>query len=640
MQRQTRQPANRNEVTPCAKIVAMSPKHVEDMYDAVIVGAGAAGLSAALGMLRSEQMQALKEAGIEPNILVISKLQPLRSHTGSAEGGIAASLGNVEKDDWHWHYFDTVKGGDWLVDQDAAELLAKEAPETVIDLEHDGVAFSRTEDGHIAQRRFGGHTKDFGKEPVRRAAYAADRIGHQILFSLWQQCVAEGVEFAEEWYVTDLVITEDESKVEGVVAFDTHKGQTHAIHARNVLLATGGAGRLFHTTSNSWDLTGDGMALALQAGLQLEDSEFVQFHPTGLAHTGILLSEAARAEGGVLRNADGEAFMEKYAPGHADLAARDVVSRSIMAEIDAGHGVADPKDPEGPKDCVWLDMTGIDADHMHEVLPQVVETIEKYADLDPTHDFVPVKPTAHYTMGGIPITTDGEVYRWQNDERNVVEGLFAAGECACVSVHGANRLGGNSLLDACLFGTRSGKALAERISSAPVNDPMAESDADNGSDAVQQAADTRSNELKDLLVQLPEDAEHAADNPYQLMADLGTVMERAVAVRCDEQGIEQALTALHDEFVPRAEALHAHSDSPTFNQEITAIWEVRHLLELGKAVLTSSDARHESRGSLKRLDFPERDDEHFLAHSMVNASGQISWQPVHIVNMPPKAREY
>ena len=610
------------------------------MYDAVIVGAGAAGLSAALGMLRSEQMQALKEAGIEPNILVISKLQPLRSHTGSAEGGIAASLGNVEKDDWHWHYFDTVKGGDWLVDQDAAELLAKEAPETVIDLEHDGVAFSRTEDGHIAQRRFGGHTKDFGKEPVRRAAYAADRIGHQILFSLWQQCVAEGVEFAEEWYVTDLVITEDESKVEGVVAFDTHKGQTHAIHARNVLLATGGAGRLFHTTSNSWDLTGDGMALALQAGLQLEDSEFVQFHPTGLAHTGILLSEAARAEGGVLRNADGEAFMEKYAPGHADLAARDVVSRSIMAEIDAGHGVADPKDPEGPKDCVWLDMTGIDADHMHEVLPQVVETIEKYADLDPTHDFVPVKPTAHYTMGGIPITTDGEVYRWQNDERNVVEGLFAAGECACVSVHGANRLGGNSLLDACLFGTRSGKALAERISSAPVNDPMAESDADNGSDAVQQAADTRSNDLKDLLVQLPEDEEHAADNPYQLMADLGTVMERAVAVRCDEQGIEQALTALHDEFVPRAEALHAHSDSPTFNQEITAIWEVRHLLELGKAVLTSSDARHESRGSLKRLDFPERDDEHFLAHSMVNASGQISWQPVHIVNMPPKAREY
>ena len=618
----------------------MSPKHVEDMYDAVIVGAGAAGLSAALGMLRSERMREMRESGIEPNVLVISKLQPLRSHTGSAEGGIAASLGNVEKDDWHWHYYDTVKGGDWLVDQDAAKLLAQEAPATVIALEHAGVAFSRTEDGHIAQRRFGGHTRDFGKEPVRRAAYAADRIGHQILFSLWQQCVAEGVEFAEEWYVTDLVVSEDRSKVEGVVAFDTHKGKTHAIHARNVLVATGGAGRLFHTTSNSCDLTGDGMALALSAGLQLEDGEFVQFHPTGLAHTGILLSEAARAEGGVLRNANGEAFMERYAPGHADLAARDVVSRSIMAEIDAGRGVADPKDPEGPKDCVWLDMTGIDANHMRKVLPQVVETIEKYANLDPAHDYVPVKPTAHYTMGGIPITTDGEVYRWTGGGRAIVEGLFAAGECSCVSVHGANRLGGNSLLDACLFGTRSGKALARRVADDPVNNPTVGPSEEPGTDRVGQAADERSAQVRDLLAQLPEDDEAAQDNPHQLLADLGSVMERAVAVRCDQRGIEQALRTLDDDLAPRAEALHAHSDSPAFNQEITAIWEVRHLIELGKAVLSASDARHESRGSLKRLDFPERDDEHFLAHSMTDIAGQVSWQPVHIVDMPPKAREY
>ncbi len=616
----------------------MSPKHVEDMYDAVIVGAGAAGLSAALGLLRSEQMKAMRSDGIEPNILVISKLQPLRSHTGSAEGGIAASLGNIEKDDWHWHYYDTVKGGDWLVDQDAVELFVKEAPNTVIALEHAGVAFSRTEDGRIAQRRFGGHTKDFGKEPVRRAAYAADRIGHQILFSLWQQCVAEGVEFAEEWYVTDLVLSEDGSRVEGVVAFDTHKGQTHAVHARNVLMATGGAGRLFHTTSNSWDLTGDGMALVLAAGLQLEDSEFVQFHPTGLAHTGILLSEAARAEGGVLRNANGEAFMERYAPEHTDLAARDVVSRSIMAEIDAGRGVADPKDPQGPKDCVWLDMTGIDADHMHEVLPQVVETIEKYAGLDPTHDYVPVKPTAHYTMGGIPVSTDGEVYRWTDGARNIVEGLFAAGECSCVSVHGANRLGGNSLLDACLFGHRSGQAIAARIAQAPVNDPLAQPFDDDAGNAVDEAAQIRTDEVKAMLS--AQDDEPAEDNPYKLMADLGYAMERAVAVRCDERSIAQALDTLQDEIVPRAQALHAHSDSAAFNQEITAIWEVRHLVQLGKAVLTASDARHESRGSLKRLDFPQRDDEHFLAHSMTDASGQVSWQGVHIVDMPPKAREY
>lgn len=616
----------------------MSPKHVEDMYDAVIVGAGAAGLSAALGLLRSEQMKAMRSDGIEPNILVISKLQPLRSHTGSAEGGIAASLGNIEKDDWHWHYYDTVKGGDWLVDQDAVELFVKEAPNTVIALEHAGVAFSRTEDGRIAQRRFGGHTKDFGKEPVRRAAYAADRIGHQILFSLWQQCVAEGVEFAEEWYVTDLVLSEDGSRVEGVVAFDTHKGQTHAVHARNVLMATGGAGRLFHTTSNSWDLTGDGMALVLAAGLQLEDSEFVQFHPTGLAHTGILLSEAARAEGGVLRNANGEAFMERYAPEHTDLAARDVVSRSIMAEIDAGRGVADPKDPQGPKDCVWLDMTGIDADHMHEVLPQVVETIEKYAGLDPTHDYVPVKPTAHYTMGGIPVSTDGEVYRWTDGARNIVEGLFAAGECSCASVHGANRLGGNSLLDACLFGHRSGQAIAARIAQAPVNDPLAQPFDDDAGNAVDEAAQIRTDEVKAMLS--AQDDEPAEDNPYKLMADLGYAMERAVAVRCDERSIAQALDTLQDEIVPRAQALHAHSDSAAFNQEITAIWEVRHLVQLGKAVLTASDARHESRGSLKRLDFPQRDDEHFLAHSMTDASGQVSWQGVHIVDMPPKAREY
>ena len=615
----------------------MSPKHLEDIYDAVIVGAGAAGLSAALGLLRSDAIKEMKANGQEPKILVISKLQPLRSHTGSAEGGIAAALGNVEHDDWHWHYYDTVKGGDWLVDQDAAKLLAEYAPETVINLERQGVTFSRTADGHIAQRRFGGHTSDFGGKPVRRAAYAADRIGHQILHTLWQQCVANGVEFAEEWYVTDLVLNEERTQAAGVVAFDTHTGKTHAVNARNVLFATGGAGRLFHTTSNSWDLTGDGMALALAAGLQLEDCEFVQFHPTGLAHTGILLSEASRAEGGVLRNAEGEAFMERYAPGHADLAARDVVSRSIMAEIDAGRGVADPKDPDGPKDCVWLDMTGIDPEHMEQALPQVTETIRKYANIDPTREFVPVKPTAHYTMGGIPITTDGEVYRWRNGERRIVEGLYAAGECSCVSVHGANRLGGNSLLDACLFGTRAGRSLAARIAAL-----QASGEADAVDPALEEATEAaraaRQSELDTLLAGNPD--ETPGSNPYQLMADLGSVMERAAAVRCDARSLATALDTIGGDLAPRAQALAAHDKAATFNQEVTAIWEVRHLITLAQAVLTASDARHESRGSLKRTDFPERDDEHFLAHSMTDAAHEVSWQPVHIVDMPPKKREY
>lgn len=619
----------------------MSPKHIEELYDAVIVGAGAAGLSAALGLYRSDAMQALRAQGSEPKILVVSKLQPLRSHTGSAEGGIAASLGNVEPDNWHWHYFDTVKGGDWLVDQDAARVLAQEAPQTVINLERSGVAFSRTKDGLIAQRRFGGHTREFGQEPVKRAAYSADRIGHQILHTLWQQCAAYGVQFAEEWYVSDLVLDETCSRVAGIVAYDTHAGTTHAIAATHVIMATGGAGRLFHTTSNSYDLTGDGMALALQAGLQLEDIEFMQFHPTGLAHTGILLSEASRAEGGVLRNADGEAFMARYAPEHKDLAARDVVSRAMRAEIEAGRGVADPKDPLGPKDCLWLDLTGLDAQHMRAVLPQVVQTVEDYAGLDPSRDYIPVKPTAHYTMGGIPTTLNGQVYTWSDGERHIVDGLYAAGECACVSVHGANRLGGNSLLDACLFGTRAGAMVALRL----LDRPAAASDVDPAlTEALDAAQARRDAQITDMLATTPPDdvetSEQPTDNAYQLMADLGSVMEAGVAVTCDDASITQALHRLEADLEPRAHALRTHSDARTFNQEITAIWEARHLVELARTMLAATSARHESRGSLYRTDFPQRDDTGFLAHSMTAAEQTPLWQPVHIVNIEPGTRAY
>lgn len=601
------------------------------MYDAVIVGAGAAGLSAALGLLRACGANGPSQE--RPRILVVSKLQPLRSHTGSAEGGIAAALGNVESDDWHWHYYDTIKGGDWLVDQDAAALLAQYAPETVINLERQGVAFSRTDDGHIAQRRFGGHTRDFGQGPVKRAAYAADRIGHQILHALWQQCVKEGVEFAEEWTVTDLVL-DDSGRVAGVVAFDAAAGKLKAVRAANVLLATGGAGRLFHTTSNSWDLTGDGMALALAAGLQLEDMEFVQFHPTGLAHTGILLSEAARAEGGVLRNAEGEAFMERYAPGHADLAARDVVSRAIRAEVDAGRGVADPSEPDGPKDCVWLDMTGIEPARMEAALPQVCDTIRRYAGLDPVKDWVPVKPTAHYTMGGIPIDTDGRVYRWTDAGRVTVPGLFAAGECSCVSVHGANRLGGNSLLDACLFGTRAGSAIAGDIAaSGTLHD-----DEEATSPALDATLVARGEDMAALLSVADEGED--AGNAYDLFARIGETMERAAAVRCDERSLDEALEAFEHELAPAAKELRAHDATAAFNQELTEIWQARHLAALARVVLEASKARHESRGALSRSDFPERDDEHYLAHSMTDATGAVTWQPVHITDYPPQRRAY
>ena len=636
-------------------IDGMNPQKVRNRYDAVIVGAGAAGLSTALGLYRALEGKQ-SESSSSPKVLVISKLQPLRSHTGSAEGGIAASLGNQEKDDWHWHYYDTVKGSDWLADQDAVRILAEQAPGIIIELEHDGVAFSRTEDGHIAQRKFGGHTADYGGHPVRRAAYAADRIGHQILHALWQQCLRYGVEFAEEWYVTDLIVDppageESGGQARGLIVLDTHAGKLQAIQADNIVLCTGGAGRLFHTTSNSWDLTGDGMALALQAGLQLEDVEFIQFHPTGLGHTGILLSEASRAEGGVLRNSQGRAFMQDYAPGHGDLAARDVVSRSIMAEIDAGRGVADPSDPDGPHDCVWLDMTGIDAQRMTALLPQVTETIHRYAHLDPTVDLVPVKPTAHYTMGGIPITDRGRVYRWQNGHRRIINGLFAAGECSCVSVHGANRLGGNSLLDACLFGTRTGQTIAAAMSNADKPNDMTDTS------PLAQALQRRQAFLDELLAGASkaeptepaladnqnEEANTGVDadlnNPYALMSRLGRLMEEAVAVRCDQSSIEKGLRGL-DHLDAHARQLRAHSETAVLNQEVTAIMEVDNLLTLARAVLNASLQRRESRGALYRSDYPQRDDEHYLAHTMIDAKENVSWQPVHIVDMPPKGRNY
>ena len=626
-----------------------------EYYDVIIVGAGAAGLSAALGLVKSSEYASVKKNGKKPSIMVISKIPALRSHTGSAEGGIAASLGNVDNDTWQWHYYDTVHGGDWLSDQDAAKILAKEATKTIIQLEHDGVAFSRTKDGHINQRRFGGHTANFGKQPVTRAAFAADRIGHQILYSLWQQCVAENITFSEDCYVTDIAIN-NEKQVEGIVVFDLAKGQVRAMRAKSVLLATGGAGRLFSTTSNSWDLTGDGMALALNAGLQLEDCEFIQFHPTGLAHTGILLSEAARAEGGVLRNANGEAFMKNYDSVHADLAPRDIVSRAIAQEIREGRGVCDSTNAQKSSkenDCVWLDMTKINKTHMLEVLPQVTETIEQYSHLDPSKDMVPIRPTAHYSMGGIPITLNGEVYQYHNNKQHIISGLYAAGECSCVGVHGANRLGGNSLLDACLFGKRAGIAIAKNLLNISISAQSFDENDENNSEntVLQNLYQKRIAEINKLtksnIVNTDDvsNSEYAIenskkeDNPYTLFGILGQIMENAVAISCDENSIKTALNNIKTTLAERIENITCHSNNLVFNQELTAIWEIKNMTTLAEAVLKASLARHESRGSFSRRDYPDHNTESLPQHSFIDSCGNTENMPVHIVDFQPDGKE-
>lgn len=618
----------------------------QSSYDVVIIGAGAAGLSAALGLVKSEEYKELRAQGKQPKILVICKLQALRSHTGSAEGGIAASLGNIEKDCWQWHYYDTVHGGDWLSDQDAAKMLAKEARDTVIELEHFGVAFSRTEDGHINQRFFGGHTADFGQQPIRRAAYAADRIGHQILYSLWQKCIEENIKIEEDIYVTDLAINHKSNSVEGIIALNEKSGKVEKICARNVLIATGGAGRLFSTTSNSWDLTGDGMSLALNAGLQLEDIEFIQFHPTGLAHTGILLSEAARGEGGVLRNCKNEAFMKNYDDTHADLAPRDVVSRSIVSEIDALRGVEDTTSNIDRKDCVWLDMTRIEKQHMLSALPQVVETIEKYAHLDPSKDLIPIRPTAHYTMGGIPISLNGQVYKLVNNKKQRIIGLYAAGECACSGVHGANRLGGNSLLDACLFGKLAGKSIAKELKEQS-QEKSQEKHEEHTADTSKNVYDSTPNTFENLdklsenrvqeIIGLIQNTSTSSNttNPYNLLEKLENIMENAAAVRCSENTLKDALQKIDTIIIPQAKILVLHSQNLVFNQELIAIWELQNMITLAKSVLQASLARHESRGAFTRLDYPKRNNNQNPQHSIVDSSGEVQNIPVIIVDFDP-----
>ncbi len=551
-------------------------------YDVVIVGAGGAGMRAAI-----ESCQQARTA-------VLTKLYPTRSHTGAAQGGMCAALANVEDDNWEWHTFDTVKGGDYLVDQDAAEIMCKEAIDAVLDLEKMGLPFNRTPEGRIDQRRFGGHTRNHGEAAVRRACYAADRTGHMILQTLYQNCVKHGVEFFNEYYVLDVILTEtaDGPVCTGAVAYELATGEIHVFQAKAVVFATGGAGKVFKTTSNAHTLTGDGMGVVFRKGLPLEDMEFYQFHPTGLAGLGILLTEGARGEGAILRNASGERFMERYAPTIKDLAPRDIVARSMVMEVLEGRGA-------GPqKDYVLLDCTHLGAEVLETKLPDITEFARTYLGVDPVTEPVPVFPTAHYAMGGIPTNVHGEVLR---DNRNIVPGLYAAGECACVSVHGSNRLGTNSLLDINVFGKRAGIAAARYANST-----------DFVHDVTQETVSPATfveNLVSGLLGSTGN--ERVADIRIALQA----TMDANAAVYRTEQTLKTALNdvqALKD----RYSRVAVHDKGKRYNTDLLEAVELGFLLDLAEVMVVGALTRTESRGGHAREDYPTRDDTNWMRHTM------------------------
>ncbi|WP_051714741.1 succinate dehydrogenase flavoprotein subunit [Nocardia rhamnosiphila] len=581
----------------------------EHRYDVVIVGAGGAGMRAAI------------EAGPRARTAVLTKLYPTRSHTGAAQGGMCAALANVEEDNWEWHTFDTVKGGDYLVDQDAAEIMAKEAIDAVLDLEKMGLPFNRTPEGKIDQRRFGGHTRDHGKAPVRRACYAADRTGHMILQTLYQNCVKHDVEFYNEFYVLDLVLTDtDRGQVAtGVVAYELATGELHVFHAKSIVFATGGSGRMYKTTSNAHTLTGDGMAIVFRKGLPLEDMEFHQFHPTGLAGLGILISEAVRGEGGILRNADGERFMERYAPTIKDLAPRDIVARSMVLEVLEGRGA-------GPnKDYVYIDVTHLGEDVLEEKLPDITEFARTYLGVDPVKELVPVFPTCHYVMGGIPTRIQGEVLRNNTD---IVPGLYAAGECACVSVHGANRLGTNSLLDINVFGRRAGIAAAEYAHRAEFVE-MPESPA---------------RMVQDWLALILSD--HGNERVADIRTELQRSMDNNASVFRTEDTLKQALTDIHA-LKERYARITVQDKGKRYNSDLLEAVELGFLLELAEVTVVGALNRKESRGGHAREDYPDRDDVNFMRHTMAYKEGadllsdiRLDFKPVVQTRYEPMERKY
>ncbi len=579
-------------------------------FDVVIVGAGGAGMRAAL------------ESSKRARTAVLTKLYPTRSHTGAAQGGMCAALANVEEDNWEWHTFDTVKGGDYLVDQDAAEIMCQEAIDAVLDLEKMGLPFNRTPEGRIDQRRFGGHTRNHGEAAVRRACYAADRTGHMILQTLYQNCIKQDVDFYNEFYVLDLLLneTEDGPVAAGVIAYELATGEIHVFRAKSVIFATGGFGKVWKTTSNAHTLTGDGMGVVYRKGLPLEDMEFYQFHPTGLAGLGVLLTEGARGEGGILRNASGERFMERYAPTIKDLAPRDMVSRSMVLEVREGRGA-------GPhKDYVYLDLTHLPKEQIEAKLPDITEFARTYLGVDPVTELVPVFPTAHYAMGGIPTDVETRVLR---DNEHVIPGLYAAGECACVSVHGANRLGTNSLLDINVFGRRAGIAAAEYA---------------NATEHVALPEDPQR-----YVIALVENLRSSTgtEKVAVLRKAMQETMDLNAQVYRTEATLKQALVDVQ-ELKRRYKNVSIQDKGVRYNTDLMEAIELGFLLDLAELVVVGALERKESRGGHAREDYPNRDDVNFMRHTMgykkVSENGEdaieLDYKPVTITRYQPMERKY
>lgn len=581
-------------------------------YDAVIVGGGGAGLRAALQ---------LSEAKVKT--VVLSKVFPTRSHTAAAQGGISASLGNVEEDNWHWHMYDTVKGADWLGDQDSIEFMCNQAVDAVVELEHFGMPFDRLENGKIYQRPFGGHMSNFGKKPVRRACAVADRTGHAMLHALYQRNVKAGTHFLVEWMALD-IIKNDKGDVVGVTALEMETGQVYIIQSKALLFATGGAGRIYKSSTNAYINTGDGVGMALRAGFPVEDIEFWQFHPTGLAGSGILITEGVRGEGGYLLNANGERFMERYAPTAKDLASRDVVSRAMQIEINEGRGCG------ANKDYILLKLDHLGQDVIDKRLPGIREICLQFLNVDPIKEPIPIVPTCHYMMGGIPTNYRAEVIVPNADNMEAkVEGFYAAGECACSSVHGANRLGTNSLLDLVVFGKSAGNSMIEYI----------KSHTESHKDLPEGAGEETLARLKKM------DETTDGEQLAVLKHDMQDVLQRHASVFRTEKSLTDGLAEI-EKVLQRADNLYIQDKSKTFNTAKVEALEFANTIEIAVATVAAALVRKESRGAHAREDFPERDDVNFMKHSLYYRDGrkiiykEVHNKPLTVDYIPPAKRVY